>query len=678
MIQRSLAAFFIALLMISRVAHGQDSGLTMDDFVFNDTHIQAVAAQSRLYRAPALLALADYYRHDEGGQRAFRGLCARTIRILRAGDYPPSTNYDDEIYRVNPTPLALVYFLTGHAGTGAFLHDNLLSVMAKPLPFWLHAERFPKTVATQTASLQSGSLMSRVVPALDFCRQLFTAEEQEHINAALREKGLQPGLRFCEGKNNNNWLAVVASGTHLAARFLQDAAAHEQTLAVLQGYLDSTLEEDGSYGEGAQYLLYPVGELIGPAAAMTPTERARVFRNSSLGLAPDWLAYGHTFATFEQSKIRMLFHDGGQFVGAGGNELAFLAALTGSGRAVELHRRLGGSSNSNNWKYRILSHDLALAAAPRALEELPLVRSFANGECFIRSGWAAGDQVLAMLSGGRTRVGFSHNRAYRNGIALAAFGEYLLVNPGHSSYRGAMRREWDMLTRSGNTITIDGKSQLFPSKSRQAQHVEGEPRAVPLLAVAGELVDVLSSEAAGCYQPAMGSVRRTVIFVRQAGYWLVWDRLQGEEAHDYDSFWHVHNLDGQSELSALALNSWLLRRPLADMAIHCLSSVPLRAQINPSIMHRRYAYNPGGEGEGRLGSALELQVAPAEKQRDWELITLLAPAAKGQLRELKAQLADGQVIISGDEHKAQFILAEQGLDISINGRSEHIAIPADK
>jgi hypothetical protein len=303
------------------------------------------------------------------------------------------------------------------------------------------------------------------------------------------------------------------------------------------------------------------------------------------------------------------------------------------------------------------------------------VRAFANGKCYIRSGWAPGAQVMAMLSGGRTRVGFSHHRPYRNGVVLAAFGEYLLVNPGHSSYRGAMRREWDMLTRSGNTVTIDGKSQLFPAKSRQPQHVEGEPRALPLLITAGELVDVMASEAAGCYQPAMHSVRRTVIFVREAGYWLIWDRLRGNDAHRYDSFWHVHNLDGNTELSAVAPNRWLLRRPLADMTIHCLSATPLAAQINPGIMHRQYAYNPGGAGEGKPGSALELQVAPAEACADWDLITLLVPTPKDQPRPLSAQVANDQVDISGDGHSAHLVLGENRLDITVNGRREQLAIP---
>lgn len=674
---RWLTAYFFAAFIVLGIAHGQEPpALSMDEFVVNDAHLQRVAAQSRLYQPSALLTLADYYRNDAGGQRAFRGLCAKTIRILRHGDYLPTANYSDEIYRVDPITPALIYFLTGHERTGAFLHDNLLAVMAKPMPFWLHAERFPNTMATQTASLQSGSLLSRVVPALDFTRLLFSADEQQQIAAALREKGLLPGLRYCDGENNNNWLAVIASGTHLAARLLQDDAAHERTLAVLQSYLDSTIEDDGSYGEGAQYLLYPVGELIGPAAAMTPAERERVFRNTRLALAPDWLPYCYPFATFDKSNIRMLFHDGAQFAGTGTTELIFLAALTGSGRAVELNRRLGGTGDTNKWEYRVLTHDLTAPPAPRPLEDLPLVRAFANGDCYIRSGWSPGAQVMAMLSGGRTRVGFSHHRPYRNGIVLAAFGEYLLVNPGHSSYRGAMRREWDMLTRSGNTITIDGKNQLFPAKSQQPQHVAGEPRAVPLLTTAGEFVDVMASEAAGCYQPAMHSVRRTVIFVREAGYWLIWDRLRGADAHRYDSFWHVHNLDSHTELSAVAPNCWLLRRPLADMAIHCLSATPLATQINPGIMHRQYAYNPGGAGEGKPGSALELQVAPAEACTDWDLVTLLIPTPKDQPRDLNAQLSDGRVTISGDGHAAQVALGDSGLDITINGRHELLAIPA--
>lgn len=671
------ACFFTTLIVLATMAHGQQTApaLSMDEFVLDDAHIQRVAAQSRLYNPAALLALADYYRNDAGGQRAFRGLCAGTIRILRHGDYLPSENYSDEIYRVNPTTPALVYFLTGHERTGAFLHNNLLAIMDKPLSFWLHAERFPHTMASKTASLLSGSLMSRVVPALDFTWQLFSADEQQRIAAALREKGLQPGLRYCNGKGNNNWLAVIASGTHLAARFLQDAAAHERTLAVMQSYLDSTIEDDGSYGEGTQYLLYPIGELIGPAAAMSPAERDRVFRSSSLARAPEWLPYCHPFVTFDKSKIRMLFHDGQQFANASTTGLIFLAALTGSGYAVELNHRLDGSGNPSNWEYRILAHDLAVLPAARALEELPLVRAFDNGESFIRSGWRPGAQVMAMLSGGRTRVGFSHHRPYRNGIVFAAFGEYLLVNPGHSSYRGAVRREWDMLTRSGNTITIDGKNQLFPSKSQDARYVEGEPRAVTLVTTAGGLVDIMVSEAAGSYQPVMDSVRRTVIFVRDAGYWLIWDQLRGNEAHRYDSFWHVHNLDGNTELSAVAPNRWLLRRPLADMTIHCLCAAPLAAQINPGIIHRRYAYNPGGDNEGKAGSAMELQIAAAEPCANWDLVTLLAPAPKDQLRQFSAQLADGRVDISGEGHAAQFVLGAQSLNLSINGRHEQIAIP---
>ena len=217
----------------------------------------------------------------------------------------------------------------------------------------------------------------------------------------------------------------------------------------------------------------------------------------------------------------------------------------------------------NTWRH---SRDRAVAAYAKAKGTLPALRehisnhllgdgtlpepAFASvyfpygGWVVMRDGWTPNGLYAFMKT---SRPGSGHMREGGNGLAVAAYGRYLLVNSGADAYsdRGVFSRYFDS-TVSQTSVSVDGYSQVLHAARAKPQHDH------PISARwhSSSHFDV----AEGIYDSAYGGwnfrtgesgkavvndVRhvRQVIFLRQLGAWIVTDRLIGEGTHEYTQSW---------------------------------------------------------------------------------------------------------------------------------------------
>lgn len=637
--QKLLLFFSIIALHLSAV------GIAADPFVINLDHADRIAMDSRLYSEAELKQVARYYAETSEGQQQFRNAVARIQEFMRLRDFPPNQNYREYIFSVNMRDPGLVYFLTGNSELGQIIHDLALKVADMPLDFWLHSTR-NSHVSRNRAALQTGEMMIRLVPGLDLAHDIFTPQERTRLETALREKGIHPGFIYLEEvkaqKRIINWTPIIAGGVYLAARFNGDGTAADEAFRHLKDFINQSFESDGSYGEGPQYYFYPVTKMLEVAAAMPETLRHELFRSGVMLKSTEYPIYSQVFSRFNGKPIRIQFRDGQQFVDVS-PQLYVIAALTGSPIMTAWAKRFNVPMKCSG----LHSHILLLTKQPPEgeLEQLPCFRVFDNGEAYIRDGWQSDGLVFAMLSGGGTRTHFSHDRPNRNGVALAAYGEYLLVNPGHSSYQGKNYAQWDWTTRGSNCVTINNRNQKFPHKIGHTAN-PGYPVAEYVATQDGESCSFLVSEAYRNYTPKLKTALRAVVYVKAPGYFVIFDRVAGFSPLNFDAYWHFNNLDGKARLDSLDRFRWQLTRPRAGLSLWIGSDQPISTRVAPGILHASYSYLPGGMGESKFGSAFELVVSSPNPALYWYTATVLIPWKNGAKPKFSVSGSGTEVVVT--------------------------------
>jgi hypothetical protein len=253
---------------------------------------------------------------------------------------------------------------------------------------------------------------------------------------------------------------------------------------------------------------------------------------------------------------------------------------------------------------------------------LPLVKCFEDGDNYIRSSWDDEGIVLAMKTGDAgSRVDYSHNRPEFNNIALGAFGEYLIVTPGAASYRSKVHNEYDVCTRSANTITIDGMNQKCPMWpafkegrwDNRSVVVRGNGHADIIRCES--LPDggsILVSDAHEAYHIDMKEAVRSVRFVPVSGggFFIVRDRMVPADGamHHFDYRLHIFNRDNKSIISGKPTKMLKIEREKAHLYIAVASDSALKYQRLAGFMHHPEGrdYEEFGPKQGAPGSATEL------------------------------------------------------------------------
>lgn len=655
-----------------------------EDFAVDTVRISKRTGKSLFVTPEGLVRMAGFYRETPEGRQLWKNLSKQMVKILNGWDLLPA-NFNRYTYRFSQLrTAAYVYALSGCPELGEFVRGHILQASRLPMEFWLHAELRGYNREAPTGGLETAQVSGTVAIVMALADDLFTPEEKEEVQSALREKGLIPCLRFVRARkqsgNVNNWLAVVATGAYLSAGYLGDEKALDEAGDALLWFVNAAVEDDGSYGEGIGYFDYPVGSIIPAIAAMPQEERREFLAGSGLRRSAEWTAYPYLYGRLPDGSpdlTRLHFGDNSFWGRPTLSLLALLSELNGD----PLARYLGDTFGQPGWEESQWNLALAREASipevkPRSPEELglPLVRSFDNGENFIRSSWEPGALLLSLYTAGPTRVNYGHQRPERNAVTMAAKGEYFLISPGSASYRSPIHYEYDQNTLAANTISIDGKSQLYPGNGQATwgrrppeQVASGRPQVTLEVSRAGKNVNVLVADAAKSYQPKLQHARRMVVQLKKNDAFAVIDRIVSEDGpHTYTSRFHFNNRDRQGKLADLGGGAWSFSRPKADLGIRLDADIPVEVAVTDGYMHGKGRdYSPGGEHEGWKGSARVLEITNPEPAEAVTFVAVFQPLEK-EAEPLPVSRRGNRLLIGADLIEWD----DRGLLVTADGETE--------
>lgn len=609
-----------------------------------------------------LLKLARFYETDELGKKFWKTRRQFAVNILNDW-YFKRSGFERHIYWCfQMESLGYIYTLTGHKALGQFLHDHIMQIARLPEDFWLHRELRNYKPERPLGMIETGQLAWKLACVMSGAEDLFSPEELAEVKQALRTKGLIPLINFLEdSKAVNNFLSIVATGTYVAGKYLEDPEACQAGKDALLRFINHSVENDGSYGEGSGYFSYPMNNLLPAVAAMTPAEQKQFFEQSGLRHSPEWLAYAYLYSTEKNSRdLRVVYGDNSYQERPAQFLLAMLSDIRHDPLATWMGRYftgLGDSWQSSDWRWALihLAEATKTQGESPAQRKLPLIRGFENGENFIRSSWERDSTVLSLYTAGPTRVQYAHQRPERNSINLGAYGEYLIVSPHSASYRSPIHYNYDLSTLSANTIRIDNRDQLFPMRGIVWGHrlpsysVYGRPEGRLARLESGPEFDVLAGDARLCYKEKPETALRTILYRRKHNYFVVIDRMSVRQGtHTYTALWHFNNRDGKLSGDGETGDTILLKRPRADLAVSTFADCTLTRTWSDGYMHGiRRDYSPGGQYEGKPGSARVLSVSNAKKAPAVTFFTVLQPLRKGVAP--RSVSFNGNRLVAGDD-----------------------------
>jgi hypothetical protein len=626
-----------------------------------------------------LTKLGNYLKNNPEGKQLWQKQTEITTEVLNKWDFLRNKSFSSNryIYSLGELEdLSMVYLFTGHPILGQFIKAHLLQVASLPLDFWVHAELRGLNPQQPSGMLETAVACTGVAAALSVSESILTKNEKELIDTALLQKGLIPTLNWLKTPQVSNFTAVIGSGALVAAHYLNNNEGKEKAKKAIARFVNESIEKDGSYGEGLSYFNFPIGSLLSGILCLSKQERQAVFSESELKKSSEWIVYSYFFnASLENKSTPKVIHFGDNpysdehsyFTTPNTATNIITANLYQDSLAYWILKKLNRKQTLKEMLLTFSSPSEFLPP-PKSPEtsQLPLLKVFDSGDCYIRSSWKDNGIVLGLRSGDGSRIKFSHQRPELNSICMGAYGEYFIVSPGSASYRSPIHTLYDISTKAANTIAIDDMNQLFPGKGTNPWNkkldnsnfwMEGKPKSKVIFSKIGKIADVLVNEAAEAYFPKMKNATRTIIFVKDPGYFVMMDKLETSENTSHKFSWRIHlnNRDDKGLLKKINENQWHLDRPLADLDIHVFSDKKVNSTIGKGYMHGEDRdYSPGGKYEGKEGSSTELEIFNAEKTNSLTYYTILYPtqnnmiAPKVRYKKNTISIGNDKVVFGGN------------------------------
>lgn len=514
------------------------------------------------------------------------------------------------------------------------LRHAALDVAELPLDDWIgpffrdHASKPPR------GHLETAHLAAGLAIVYDLVPELFSAEEKERIEHALREKAV-PLCREWLKRNDHlaNWRCILLSGLAVAGAVLHDEAILDEAEEEYRFCLNA-IQPDGSYGESLQYANYCyrglmlTGEALirsGRAPGAMPYAKAvRWFRHSLLYSKPlsGWGPY---------PRPRSLnFNDSAAICGPDPDLLMHIAVRAKDEMPAEaaLARQLfdelytatpaQGPFDRSSFgflnRYGFLSLVLyKCAAAPAAGNEPLPWAAFSNGDCVARSDWENARTILGFRagSGGLCAPGHLHGDA--NSLILAYGQERLLADPGHCCYRNWLHH-FDCATGSHNTCVFRYGNAELGQKTTPQRKIGPEKTLGPTQPRGGKMlfagrcgnVTAFGNDAAEAYGAPITRFERFTILCGEHVLFVV-DRIDSSEPVTAVWNWLLNNRDGELEWKLLPPDRLVARRGSVGMKLFHLGEES--APQGPFYGHVHDAYHPlpGQKGEGAPGSGMQFR-----------------------------------------------------------------------
>jgi hypothetical protein len=263
---------------------------------------------------------------------------------------------------------------------------------------------------------------------------------------------------------------------------------------------------------------------------------------------------------------------------------------------------------------------LATAAAPLApaAAGLPELASFSNGDVLARDAWD-GHTILAARTGGSEPLACcGHLHGDLNSFILAHNRERLLVDGGHSCYRGLVHGI-EISTTCHNTCTFSAEAAGFGLQEDRAvgvlqQHApprrlldaNGQPQpAAPrdtrqLLCARSGDVSVIASDAAAAYGPGLREFTRVWLLAGSNVLFVV-DFIFTAQPMRTTWHWLLNNRDNGLDLHLIRPDQLVMRRGEVGLKLFHIGPGRL-ANVAHGYVHDAYHPKPAQLGEGHSGS----------------------------------------------------------------------------
>jgi len=495
-------------------------------------------------------------------------------------------------------------------------------------------------------NLETAHLSWGLAVTLDLAPQVFTEGERLELAAALRDRAIPLCRRWLE-KNTivANWRCVLTAGLAVPAAVLNDRAAMAEAVRHYQ-IAAQAFQSDGSYGESLQYANYAGFHLMLAWEALVRRDPALA---DELPLLPHnrwvrWAACSHFYQKPLGGKWGCLdrpraanFGDSAAIFRPTADVLLHVAARTadlepqtaGVARWLfdELYLQRPRQGPWDRASFGFVNHFgfltlplLAKTEAPLApaAAGLPELASFGNGDVLARDAWA-GRTILAVRTGGSEPLACSgHLHGDLNSFILAHNRERLLVDGGHSCYRGLVHGI-EIATGCHNTCTFSAAPAGFGlqedrgggvlqqhAPSRRLLDSTGQPQpAAPratrqLLAARAGDVSAIASDAAAAYGPSLREFTRVWLLARSNVLFVV-DFIVTTQPMRTTWHWLLNNRDDDLDLRLVRPDRLVMRRGAVGMKLFHFGPGRL-ANVAHGYVHDAYHPKPAQLGEGHSGS----------------------------------------------------------------------------
>jgi hypothetical protein len=619
---------------------------------------------------------------DERYRRLWKGITETSERMTQAGSLLLEGDTFTPWYyaRNRLMDLSLYVLLSGKPAAAKALNGILLDLAGRDIDFWQgppYPNR-PRTLVYRGETLLAGELETAQLAmglsiAYDWAYAFLEPETRSAVETALREKALMlltNSARFQSERWVMNHLCVISTGLALAALVLRHTGLPvEAEIALACKGLDLWMEKidrDGSYGESFHYWAYPVNCLFLGLFAIEKASGLELKNTHLLERSFEWALNNQVgFYSIEG-------FEGPVAAAVNTYDSPFLFQMEAP--EVLLFTRFFKNPLAQWYGDKFLLPDpprpdclhtvwhvcrsiyLALddeGLVPRTPVEraLPPAAYYADtGFVYIRDSWArcgeeGGDTVFSLSSGGGG-LSCSHEHYDKNSFSLFAKGEYFIVDPGHSCYRGESHRSYDTTTAAHNTLSLNGANQTLSFLEKGMLHDEAKThtsfdnQAYIVGRNFRKDLSYIASEARRCYDPPLGQFTRRVWYVRP-DYFVIWDRVDAGPADGIAAVravtgFNVNNYDGKTVLEGERGLLWV-RRPRADLAVFFVHPADTVFDESPARLHLAYHILPDQAVEGRPGSAVRLTPRSAEGPGSgregadvFDHVYLLCPREKGE------------------------------------------------
>lgn len=567
--------------------------------------------------------------------------------------------------------LAMAAIITKDTRYISTLKKILRKLSSRDLNFWIGPEypnrpryQIYKGEKISTGELETATLATGMAVAYDWTYGLLDKDDRDIIIECLRDKAyllLKNSTMFQSEKWVMNHLCVIASALTVVLLILKDEKGidFKKDLKLIKkalGLWMRTMDNDGSYGEGYHYWAYPVNCLFFAIHSLKQLHNIDLPEINCLKNSFEWALYNqvgkYSFGQFDNPvSVAVNTYDSPYLFQMEAPEVLLYSSYFKNPLARWYIDNFLLTKISRPDALHTVWHECNSLLLPLYDEEqkssspsdlcLGSSRVFHDtGFVYLRDSWQGLDKVdgkqtvFSLLSGGGGKAN-SHQHYDKNSFSLFARGEYWIVDPGHSCYRGEKHKKYDTRTLSHNTLAIDGKNQQLDFVERGMEHSERKQytshhnRAEVVCKRLYKEIEYVASEGKRCYQPYLNQYLRQVWYVKPE-YFLIKDRIDlGEHHGNIISGFNLNNIDGKLEYK-LDDGKLMASRPESDLFIQVIAPSGMGFKVEEGILHYAYHILPDQDVEGEIGSAIRFNFDIEKGVETLELVYIIVPMEKGK------------------------------------------------